>query len=346
MIKVLIVEDSAVTRALLVHILGSDQDIQIIGTASNGEEAVSFVEKEKPDVITMDINMPKMNGFEAIRRIISTNPIPIVIVSSTWETGSIEATFKAVEVGAVSFAEKPWGLNHPDYLANASKLIETVKLMSEVKVIRRWLKSANSEKVSDVNLVRDKKKNIKIICIGVSTGGPLVVQKILEKLPKDLSVPIVIVQHITVGFLGGLVDWLNNTSALPVHVAKNNEVMLPGNVYFAAEKYQMKITHNNKIVLTDDEDENGIRPSVSYLFRSIAEIYKDSAIGILLTGMGRDGAKELLEMKERGCVTIAQDKETSIVHGMPGEAIKIGAAQYVLSPDKIVEFITGLFQYV
>lgn len=344
MIKVLIVEDSAVTRELLIHILESDKDIQIIGTASNGEEAVEFVQRDKPDIITMDINMPKMNGFEAIRRIISTIPVPIIIVSSTWETENVEATFKAFEVGAVSFAQKPWGLNHPDYDQNAAKLIEIVKLMSEIKVIKRWIKDKDNqvEKHNDIKFVKNNKKYLKIIAIGVSTGGPLIIQKILEKLPANLNVPIVIVQHITVGFLGGLVDWLNVTSALPVHIAQNNQLMEAGHVYFAAEKHQMKINSAHRIVLTNDEDENGIRPSVSYLFRSIAEVYKDAAIGIILTGMGRDGAKELLQMRGKGALTIAQDKDTSVVHGMPGEAIKLGAAQYILPPDKIVDLLKGI----
>lgn len=344
MIKVLIVEDSVVTKELLTYILNSADGIKVIGTASNGEEALEFIKEQKPDIITMDMNMPKMDGFEAIEEIMSTNPIPILIVSSNWKSSDVESAFKALEVGAVGFVEKPWGINHPDYQDNANKLIEAVRLMSEIKVVRRWSKNKDikKDKANAVTYTPNKRKNIKLICIGVSTGGPTVVQKILEKFPKNLPVPIAIVQHITVGFLGGLVEWLNTSSALPVHIAKNDEVMQPGHVYLAAEKFQMKINGDNKVILTEDKDENGIKPSVSYLFRSVAEVHKDCAIGILLTGMGRDGAKELLTMREKGAVTIVQDKETSIVHGMPGEAIKLGAAQYVLSPEKIVDLVTSI----
>lgn len=343
MIKVLIVEDSIVTKELLIHILSSQDDIKVIGTASNGEEAVEMVKSKKPDVVTMDINMPKMDGLEAIRRIMSATPLPIIIVSSNWETESVEATFKAVEVGAVAFVEKPWGITHPEYNETSEKLIESVRLMSEVKVVKRWFKNIENKKEEKLlNVPRNINPKIKIVAIGVSTGGPPVLQKMLEKLPKNFSAPVVIVQHITAGFLSGFVEWLNRTSNLPVHIAKNNMEMKPGNVYFAAEKFQMKVNKNNKIALTNDEDENGIKPSVSYLFRSVAEVYEDKAIGILLTGMGKDGAKELLQMKEKGAVTIVQDKETSIVHGMPGEAIKLGAAKYVLPPLKIVELIENI----
>ncbi len=342
MIKVLIVEDSIVTTELLIYILSSDKDIEVVGTASNGEEAIEMVRDKRPDVVTMDINMPKMDGLEAIKQIMSTNPIPIIIVSSNWDTEDLESTFKAVEVGAVAFVQKPYGITHSSYKDTADKLVDMVKMMSEVRVVKRWYKNLILKNPSRNNQAIELNNEIvepKIVVIGVSTGGPPVLQKMLKKISPNFPLPILIVQHITVGFLSGLVDWLNRTSSLPIHIATNNSLMKSGNVYFAAENFQMKVIKNNRIILTNDDDENGIKPSVSYLFRSVAEIYGKDAIGILLTGMGRDGANELLEMYEKGAVTIAQDQETSIIHGMPGEAIKLGAVKYILPPDKIVEML-------
>ncbi|MBI2946982.1 MAG: chemotaxis protein CheB, partial [Verrucomicrobia bacterium] len=176
---------------------------------------------------------------------------------------------------------------------------------------------------------------VNLIGMGASTGGPPVLQTILASLPKDFSAPILIVQHIARGFLPGLTEWLNQTGGLQIHVASYGTCPLPGHVYLAPDDFHMGISASGRILLTREEPENGLRPAVSYLFRSLAEVCGPSALGVLLTGMGKDGAAELKLMRDQGAITIAQDRESSVVHGMPGEAIQLGAAAYVLPPEGI-----------
>jgi two-component system chemotaxis response regulator CheB len=183
---------------------------------------------------------------------------------------------------------------------------------------------------------------VRIVAIGASTGGPPVLQTILAGLPKDFPAPLVIVQHMAAGFVRGFVEWLAHSSALPVHLATHGEHMLAGHVYVAPDGFQMKVDRGGKIALTRDPPENGLRPSVSYLFRSVAEVYGCDAVAGLLTGMGRDGAEELRRLKEKGAVTFAQDKDSSVVHGMPGEAIKLDAAMLILPPEKIAAVLMNL----
>ncbi len=351
MIRVLVAEDSAVLREFLVHILSSDPAIRVIGTARDGAEALEAVQREKPDVITMDINMPRMDGFEATRRIMETQPTPIVIVSGSWDTREVATTFRAVEAGALAVLPRPPGFGHPDHEAMAQELIQTVKLMSEVKVVRRWARprregtaALRAPATAEVER-RPKAAEIKLVAIGASTGGPIVLQTILAALPKDFRVPVVIVQHMAAGFMAGFVEWLAQTSGQPVHIATHGESLLPGHVYAAPDGFQMKVEPGAKVSLTHDEPENGLLPSVSYLFRSVAGTYGPNAIGVLLTGMGKDGAEELKLMKQRGAVTLAQDKDSSVVHGMPGEAIRLEAATYVFPPEKIAAALVSLVNH-
>ncbi|MDP2759214.1 MAG: chemotaxis-specific protein-glutamate methyltransferase CheB [Sideroxyarcus sp.] len=345
MIKVLIAEDSPVVREFLIHILGSDPDIRVVGTANNGEEALEAVQHYRPDVITMDIHMPKMDGLEATRRIMETYPTPIVVVSGSSDPRENMTTFRAMEAGALAVLRRPNGIGHPDYEDNAKELVQTVKLMAEVKVVRRWPQVRRGSVLPVVIKPvtgETATVKVKVIAIGASTGGPPVLQTILAMLPKDLPVPVLIVQHMASGFITAFVEWLAQSSGLPVHVATHGEYLVPGHAYVAPDEFQMKIEHGGRVVLTRDEPESGLRPSVSYLFRSLADIYGGGVVAGLLTGMGRDGATELRLLREKGAVTFAQDKESSVVHGMPGEAIKLDAATYVLSPDKIASVLTDL----
>jgi two-component system chemotaxis response regulator CheB len=185
---------------------------------------------------------------------------------------------------------------------------------------------------------------IRIIAIGASTGGPPVLQTILSELSKNLPVPILIVQHIAKGFIKGLAEWLGQVTGFPVHIAAHRERLAAGHVYFAPDDIHMGVESNDRIVLTKSEPNNGLRPSASHLFRSVAKAYRESAVGVLLTGMGADGAAELKLMKDNGGITIAQDKASSLVHGMPGVAIQLGAATYVLSPPEIVKTLERLIR--
>lgn len=344
MIKVLIVEDSPVLLALLEHILSSDPEIHVIGTANNGLEALKRLTRMKPDVVTMDIHMPEMNGYEATRKIMETHPVPIVIVSASYTSEDLDKPFRALEAGAVAVVEKPAGMGHPDFEDAAKKLVETVKLMSEVKVVRRWSRLRPAENAASRPGVELKQTtpDIKCVAMGASTGGPPVLQIILAGLSKDFPVPVFIVQHIAAGFIQGLVDWLGQATGLPIHIASHGEYFLPGHVYFAPDGFQMTVESGGRIALSKDGTGNGLRPSVSCLFRSVAKVFGSNAVGVLLTGMGNDGAEELKLMKEKGAVTIVQDKSSSVVHGMPGEAIKLGAATHVLPPDRIAATLERL----
>lgn len=343
-IRVLIVEDSPVASELISHILSSDPGIQVMGVANNGREAIKSINKNKPDIVTMDLNMPGMDGFETTRTIMETVPVPIIIVTGMTGMSEIEMSFRAIEAGALAVLQKPYGIGHPDYEANANELITTVKLMSEIRVVRRWRTTAKKTPATDkvVNSISIQPADIRIVAMGASTGGPPVIEKILASLPKNFSVPLLIVQHIAPGFIQGFVEWLGQTSALPVHVAFNGSIIRPGHVYFAPDGAQMKVDSIGRVSCTGDPSENGLRPSISYLFRSVAKMFEKNAVGVLLTGMGKDGAEELKLMKEKGAVTIAQDEESSAVFGMPGAAVKLDAVSYVLPPEKIAEVLAEL----
>jgi two-component system chemotaxis response regulator CheB len=347
MFKVLVVEDSAVMREFLTAILASDPALQVIGTANNGEEAIAAAKRLQPDVITMDINMPKLDGFEATRQIMETAPRPIVIVTGSWDPKEIATSFRAVEAGAVAVVAKPPGVGHSDHAALAQKLIQVVKTMAEVKVVRRWARTlpaaqATGEASSAFVEPKSRVRPIKLVAIGASTGGPLALRSLLAALPRPFVVPVVVVQHMAAGFIAGFVEWLVQTTGLPIHVAIDGEILLPGHVYVAPDGFQIKIKTWGKVELTQDPAEHGLAPSVSYLFRSVAEVYGPNAVGVLLTGMGRDGAAELKRMRERGAITFVQDKESSVIHGMPGEAIRLEAAMYVLPPERIAAALTVL----
>jgi two-component system, chemotaxis family, protein-glutamate methylesterase/glutaminase len=349
MIKVLITEDSPVVRGYLKYILGSDPDIQVVGTAQDGEEAVRMVEIHKPDVVTMDIHMPKMDGFEATRKIMESNPVPIVIVSASWNPEEVDKTFRTMEAGAVAALEKPRGMGHPNSESSVKELVQTVKLMSEVKVVRRWSKYKSGKpavpetvKTAEVEEPVTIRLDAQLLAIGASTGGPMVLQTILANLPKDFPVPVVIVQHIALGFLAGLRDWLGRGSAMPVHIAEDKQQLNPGHVYLAPDGFQMGVDRYRKVALRKDVLNYTLCPSVSYMFRSVAESFGNKAVCVLLTGMGKDGSEEMKLIRDKGAVTIAQDQDSSVVHGMPGEAIKLDGATYVLSPEKIASKVTEL----
>jgi two-component system chemotaxis response regulator CheB len=331
MIKVVIVEDSPVAQEFLTYILSSDPEVKVIGVARNGVEALEAVKQQRPDVITMDIHMPVMDGFEATRRIMETTPTPIVIVSGSTGVNEVASTFRAIEAGALAVVRRPPGINHDEFEAGSRELIQTVKLMSEVRVVKRFTRPGILRVAAPLPIVLPQKGTggIQAVAIGASTGGPPVLKNILSGLPQGFPVPVFIVQHIAQGFVKGFAEWLSGTSHFPVSVALQGERAAPGHGYVAPDGFHIGLENGPNIVLSDHAPENHLRPSVSYLFRSVAQVLGPAAVGVLLTGMGKDGAKELKLMKEKGAITIAQDEESSVVHGMPGEAIRLHAATHI-----------------
>lgn len=345
MIRVLVVEDSPSVREFLIAILTADPDIQVVGTACDGEEAIEAAKNGRSDVITMDIYMPRMNGFDATRRIMETHPLPIVLVSGSSDVKELATIFRAMEAGALSVVPRPTGLGHPDHETTAQELVQTVKLMAAVKVVRRWPRPKRHEIVrtspSAIPLTHTAAQ-VRIVGIGASTGGPIVLRDILAGLPKNFPVPVLVVQHMACGFIQGFVEWLAQSSGFPVQVGTHNAHPLPGHAYVAPDGWHMGVKPSGHIALSKDQPENNLRPSVSYLFRSMANVFGPHAVGVLLTGMGKDGAAELRLMKEKGAVTMAQDKDSCVVYGMPGEALKLDAATYVLPAHRIAAALIGL----
>ena len=336
MTRVLVVDDSPSVRELLVHILGSDPDIEIVGCATDGEEAVQMTQEKKPDVITMDLHMPNMDGVEATRRIMQSCPTPIVIVSGSDDRGEMGASFSAIEVGALVVVQRPFGPGNAAHRATSNALIRTVKSMAEVKVVRRWSKPAcwsQGEVVETRTGLR--KPSRKLVVLGASTGGPAVLREILAELPSDYSLPIVIVQHMSSGFAAGFAEWLSASTGMAISIAEHGASLAGGRAYLAPDALQLGVTRDLRMTLARDEPEHGMCPSISYLFRSIHQDLCRATAAVLLTGMGKDGALELRRLKEHGAVTIVQDRATSAVYGMPGEAIKQDAARLVLSPVEI-----------
>ena len=342
--KVLIVDDSLTAREYLSYLIDQDETLEVAGTAKDGVEAVEQVEKLHPDVVLMDIQMPRMDGLEATRQIMTTMPVPIVIISAHLNNDEMDYTFKAMEQGAVCAVEKPKGLGHPDAEKMARKLLMYVSTMAEIKVVRRRSALADAAHPSQDNPAPEgaASKKFKVIAIGASTGGPQALKAILPRLQGNFSLPILVVQHITDGFLEGFVSWLRKETSLPVHVAEQGERPLEGHIYFAPCGYHMTVKTEGIIVLSDAPPEYNVKPAAARLFRSVAQCFGDRAVGILLTGMGKDGAAELKFMRDRDGLTIAQDRESSLVHGMPGEAIKLGAARHIMNPSQIVRFLNGL----
>ncbi|MGE5621226.1 MAG: chemotaxis-specific protein-glutamate methyltransferase CheB [archaeon] len=345
MINVLIADDSPVIQASLENILSSDPSIRVIATARSGREAVELARSKKPDVITMDINMPVMDGLEAVREIMQTNPIPVIIISGMMDANDPKDKFKALEAGAVTVFNKPRALGSRESIVYAKELIQQVKLLSEIRLIKRFGKSTPSGQNHAAEVPKELPANKsgaapEIIAIAASTGGPLVLQKILSSLPEGFSIPVVVIQHIVAGFTLDFARWLGETSRIPIVIPQNTEEVLPGRCYVAPGGQHLKIRKRHFFYVQDKK--LSICPSASVLFESIAEEYAAGAVGIMLTGMGNDGAAELKKMKQAGAVTIAQDKNSSVVYGMPGEAVKTGAASLILSPGEIISYLSSL----
>jgi two-component system chemotaxis response regulator CheB len=341
-IRVLIADDALESRHLLSSLVSDDPALEVMASVADGAAAVRFEARPPPDVVLMDLAMPGLDGFEATRQIMEATPVPIVICSDAHDSDEVGAAFRAIEAGALSCVRKPRAGGGDDD-ATRARLVEMLKLMSEVKVVRRWPRARRDAAQSAARTRHGGADGeIQLVGIGASTGGPPVIQSILGALPKGFPLPVLVVQHIAKGFLAGLADWLSQTSGFRVVVASHGARPLAGHVYLAPDDFHMGLAREGHIFLSREAPVNGVRPSVSFLLRTLAEACGPSAAGVLLSGMGKDGAAELKLMRDAGAITVVQDAASCVVNGMPGEAVAQRAAMHVLAPDRIAELLAAI----
>lgn len=340
-IRVMIVDDSAFMRMVLKDIIDSQPDMKVVGFASDGLEAVEKALELKPDVITMDVEMPRLNGIEALKLIMRKFPTRIIMVSSLTEEGA-SITIEALRNGAVDFVTKPYGSISMNFRQVAQELLEKIRQAMEIDpkklLFKPVLVKPSQQKVPSVSG--------KIVVIGASTGGPRSLDMIIPQLPKNFPAPILIVQHMPAGFTKSLAMRLNSMSELTVKEAEDGEEVKPGHVYVAPGDFHLGIKNDNgilKLFLDRSDKINNVRPSIDFTLDKVAEIYKSRTIAVILTGMGRDGTKGAFKVKFLGGKVIAESQETCVVFGMPKSVIEEGYADFVLPahkiPEKIVELV-------
>ncbi|MBL7996372.1 chemotaxis-specific protein-glutamate methyltransferase CheB [bacterium] len=368
MIKILIAEDSPTVTMILQKIFAADDECQVIGTAKNGKEAVDKVKLLRPDIVTMDIRMPVMDGFEATKQIMTFHPTPILVISASVGKDDLNIAFNAIRAGALDIVEKPKGNLAMDYEYIGRDLIRKVKILSGVKVFHhvsgKTIRARADSKQSSAGdmltpasnkfgiktpstrelLIADKhlypkaktsSKPPELVAIASSTGGPSALLKILKNLPETFQIPIVIVQHICEGFGQGFVDWLNKECILTVKTAERGEVLTQGNIYVAPDGFHLLIDPGKVVRLSKSMPINGLRPCATLMMETAAKVYGGATIGVILTGMGRDGADGMKAIKDAGGLTIAQSPETCVVFGMPKEAIELGVIDKILPIERI-----------
>lgn len=335
-VRVVLAEDSPTVRRHLANIIAEAPGMRVVGEARNGHEAVQLVAELQPDVVSMDIKMPEVDGLEATRRIMAKHPTPVVVVSGMLET-EMQLSLQALEAGALAVVGKPPDRKNPAFPEKVRELVTTLRAMSGVRVIsRRVYPRRGDEETTEAQQV-DTKKLIKpilpeVLAIGASTGGPSALNRMLKELPADLPVPVLIVQHMPDEFISGLARWLDSTTDLRVEMARNGTQLEPGVVLVAPGSFHLTLgRRGEKLVARLIKDRGAFRhqPSVDVLFESVASVCGSAAIGVLLTGMGDDGASGLLAMRHKGAYTLAQDESSCTVYGMPRAALEIGAVQSV-----------------
>lgn len=338
MIRVLIAEDSITVRELLRELLRGSGDMTVVGEAGNGLEAVEMTKALRPDVVVMDIAMPKMDGFEATRQIMIEAPTPIVVVSASYDVRDVQVSMHAIRAGALTAVPKPRGPLSPQFEEDGRQFVETIRLMSEVKVVRRW---ADHTRGPRPPRIAPPSVRPKAIAVAASTGGPGAVHQIIADLPSDFPVPILLVQHISPGFVHGFAAWLNTAGPLRVQVARDREPLHPATVYVAPDDRHLGVARS-QIALADTPAIHRFRPSANHLFASVANEFAGSAVAVMLTGMGDDGCAGLAEIRRRGGRIVVQDEKTSVVFGMPGAAVQAGLADWTLPIQEIASMLRSL----
>lgn len=355
MIKVLVVDDSIFMRNMISDMLKNEKDIEIIGKAKNGEEAVKMNKELKPDVITLDVEMPVMDGITALKNIMKDRPTKVIMVSSLTYEGAAE-TMESLSRGAYDFLPKPSGRVSMDINKIKIDLLQKIRASQYVNLKALEVKKTEEKKEEKVSLgkfIRRSNYSImgkeKVIAIGISTGGPKALQRIIPDIPQDIDAAILIVQHMPPKFTKSLADRLDILSKIKVKEAAEGDKIEKGTAYIAPGDYHMTVEDKmgSKIIKLDKNTPpySGHRPSANILFKSVAEIYGKNALGVIMTGMGSDGAEYLKKIREAGGKTIAQDKESCVVYGMPRVAIEMEAAEYIENleniPDRIIKLINN-----
>ncbi len=353
-IKVFIVDDSPLIRKLLTNILNEDPQIGIAGTAPNGKIALNKIGKLNPDVITMDIEMPEMDGIETLKRIMQEIPTPIIMISAHTEQGA-ELTFKALELGAVDFITKPDAIFSRKIVDIKDEIIMKIKGASKVKV--KKIDKKKSEEIEKKNREIKKKKSREsgvklykcknIISIGISTGGPQALSRIIPTIPSNINAGILIVQHMPIGFTRAFAGRLDSISKINVKEAENGDIILPGHALIAKGDHHLKVREEKYAFIAGLDQKEKVslfRPSIDVLMKSTAENFKENNIGVIMTGMGSDGVKGILRIKEEGGKSIAQDERTSIVYGMNKLSVKSGHIDRIVPLEKIVPAILDLLE--
>jgi two-component system, chemotaxis family, protein-glutamate methylesterase/glutaminase len=348
-IRVLIVEDSTVCRELLISIFQTSPDFEVVGVARNGLEGLRLAKRIMPDVITMDVFMPHMDGYQATQQIMEQYPCPIVMVTNRLHRGANQLTFNALQAGALSIIHKPT-VNDPP--ASFQQLLQQVRLMAELRVVRRRPLSTRSPATVEAArqsgmpaLKADRSHpqlSVKVVVMAASTGGPTALAHILGDLPADFPVPIFVVQHITAGFETGFVKWLNTKTNLTVRSAEAKQWPRAGEVWLAPDGHYLVVDQQGYLILKKRVIGPGPGQAADHLFTAVAQVYGRQAIGVILTGMGRDGAAGLHAMHQTGAYTIAQNEESSVIFGMPAAAIQLGAASQVQPLTNIAGTIMDL----
>jgi two-component system chemotaxis response regulator CheB len=341
-VRVLVAEDSPTAREMLVHILESDPALRVVGQARNGAEAVELARELRPDLITMDIHMPVMDGFEATKEIMIQAPTPILIVSGSANVMDVELSLDAIRAGALMVVEKPGDPLSDRFDARRAALVTMAKAMAQVKVVRRWASSTATRQPTGGEVIPT---GVRAVAVAASTGGPAVLYRLLADLPPDFGAPILVVQHIAHGFVNGLVRWLGSGTSLHVKVAEHGERLVRRTVYLADEGRHLGISRDARVVISDSPPIDSFRPSATFLFASAAEALGSSVAAVMLTGMGSDGVAGLRAVKAAGGRVFAQDEKTSVVYGMPGAAVAAGVVDFVVGPDvlatRLVHLVRG-----
>jgi two-component system chemotaxis response regulator CheB len=337
-IRVLVVDDSSFARELIADVLATDKDIVLAGEAANGKEALQKVAELKPDLVTMDIEMPVMNGLEAIEKIMALHAVPILVVTTKSDAGT---AYAAVSKGALDLVAKP-----DVSIEAAHEFIAKIKMLAGIRVITHMKgKRLVPEPGGAVKPIFSRAAGERLVAIASSTGGPAALSIILSALPQDFPCPVVIAQHMADGFVGGMVEWLSKGIRMKVKVASEGECLSAGTVYISPSERHMEVGRDRKVVLTERKANDIYRPSCDALLRSAATVYGPDTVGVILTGMGMDGAQGMKSIKEAKGMTLAQDEKSSIVYGMNKVAVDSGCVGMILPIDRIgrelIRIVTG-----